>query len=114
MTAEMSDMVDEHFRPFVRALGNLVITFALAEAALLEMVSEMLGQDEPKAAGILKNSHDAKENVLVLANSIGLSGFDHEELLKGVESYWIDRGRRNRLIHDGGIQTYLRKMPVRS
>jgi hypothetical protein len=44
MNAEISDLVDVHFQPFVRALGNLVITFALAKAALLDLVAEMHGQ----------------------------------------------------------------------
>jgi hypothetical protein len=60
------DLVDEHFRPFVRALGNLVITFALCEARLLDLVSEMLGGDELKAVTVL-TAQDAKEQVLSLA-----------------------------------------------
>ena len=51
---DQPDLVDEHFRPFVRALGNLVITFALCEASLLALVSEMLGDDELKAVTVLK------------------------------------------------------------
>jgi hypothetical protein len=51
---DQPDLVDEHFRPFVRALGNLVITFALCEASLLELVSEMFGGDELKAVTVLK------------------------------------------------------------
>lgn len=91
--------MDEAFRPFVRALGNLVITFALAEAKLLELVSEMLGGDELTAVSVLK-SQDAKEQVLGLVKSIGLSGFDLDELLTGVGSFWADKDARNRLIHD--------------
>jgi hypothetical protein len=68
---DQPDLVDEHFRPFVRALGNLVITFALAEAKLLEMVSEMLSGEELKAVALLK-SQDAKDQVLLsLVRSIG-------------------------------------------
>jgi hypothetical protein len=93
------DIVDEHFRPFVRALGNLVITFALAEAELLDFVSAMLGDDELLAVNVLK-AQDAKEKVLTLANSIGLTGFDRDELSAGIESFWADKGLRNRLIHD--------------
>ena len=44
MDAEISDLVDVYFQPFVRALGNLVITFALAEAALLDLVVHFCDQ----------------------------------------------------------------------
>jgi hypothetical protein len=93
------DLVDEHFRPFVRALGNLVITFALAEARLLELVSETLGGDELKAVALLKGQ-DAKNDVLALVHSIGLTGFDLNEMLAGLEAFWEDKAVRNRLIHD--------------
>jgi hypothetical protein len=96
---QQQDLVDEHFRPFVRPLGNLVITFALAEAKLQELVSEMLNGDELKAVALLKQL-DAKDQVLSLVNTIGLSGFDLEDLLNGVESFWSDKAIRNRLIHD--------------
>jgi hypothetical protein len=94
-----SDLVDEHFRPFVRALGNLVITFALAEAATLELVGEMLGGDELKAVALLK-SQDAKEEVLSLVDDTGLQGYDLEELRQAVVNFWSDKEERNRLIHD--------------
>jgi len=96
---DQPDLVDEHFRPFVRALGNLVITFALCEASLLELVSEMLGGDELKAVTVLK-AQDAKEQVLALVRSLGLSGYDLEELLSGVDKFWTDKAARNRLVHD--------------
>jgi hypothetical protein len=96
---DQPDLVDEHFHPFVRALGNLVITFALAEAKLLEMVSEMLSGVELKAVALLK-SQDAKDQVLSLVQSIGLTGFDLEELLAGVDTFWEDKATRNRLVHD--------------
>ena len=67
------DIVDDFYAPFVRPLGNLVIAFALAEAELLDLVSEMLGGDELKAVALLK-SQNAKEQVLSLVRSIGLSG----------------------------------------
>ena len=41
-----------------------MITFALAEAQLLDIVSEMLGGDEREALVVLK-AQDAKERVLV-------------------------------------------------
>lgn len=45
-TDEPADLVDEFFRPYVRALGNLVITFAECEAALLELATALYGDDE--------------------------------------------------------------------
>ena len=39
---DQPDLGDDYFRPFVRALRNLVTTFALAEAKPLDMVSGML------------------------------------------------------------------------
>jgi hypothetical protein len=96
---DQPDLVDEPFRPFVRALGNLVITFALCEARLLELVSEMVGGEELKAVTVLK-AQDAKEQVLSLVRSLGLSGFDLDELLTGVDLFWTDKDARNRLMHD--------------
>jgi hypothetical protein len=98
-SGDQPDVVDEDFRPFVRAIGNLVITFALAEAQLLDLISEMLGGDERKALPVLK-AQDTKEQVSALMRSSGLSGFDLEELLNGIESFWTDKAERNRLIHD--------------
>jgi hypothetical protein len=51
------DIVDDFYAPFVRPLGNLVIAFALAEAELLDLVSEMLGGDELKAVALLKSQN---------------------------------------------------------
>jgi hypothetical protein len=35
-----NDLVDVFYIPFIRALGNLVITFAQCDAALLSLVAE--------------------------------------------------------------------------
>jgi hypothetical protein len=99
MEEQDPDLVDEHFRPFVRPLGNLVIAFALAEAELLDMVAEMLGGDELAAVSVLK-SQDAEQRVLSLVQSIELSGFELQVLSDGVKSYWRNKEARNRLIHD--------------
>jgi hypothetical protein len=96
---DQPDLVDKYFQPFVRAPGNLVITFALAEAKLLDIVSEMLRGDEVKAVALLK-SQDGKDQVLSLAQAQGLSGFDFKELLSGIDSFWSDKAARNRLVHD--------------
>jgi hypothetical protein len=63
------------------------------------LVSEMLGGDELKAVTVLK-AQDAKEQVLSLVRSLGLSGYDLEELLTGVDLFWTDKVARNRLVHD--------------
>jgi hypothetical protein len=107
---DQPDLVDEHFRPFVRALGNLVITFALCEARLLELVSQMLGGDELKAVSVLK-AEDAKDQVLSLVRSLGLSGYDLEELLTGVDTFWTDKAARNRLVQSGIQASSKMKMP---
>jgi hypothetical protein len=108
---DQPDLVDADFRPFVRALGNLVITFALAEAGLLDLVSEMLGCDELKAVAVLK-AQDAKEQILSLVKSIGLSSFDLDELLTGVDSFWSNKGIRNRLVHDEWYPNFFEHGPV--
>jgi hypothetical protein len=96
---EHSDLVDEFYRPFLRALGNLVISFAQSEAALLDLVSEFNGGDEAAAVKALK-APDAKDQLLAFVNQVGLRGFDLDELLDGVRSYWEDKEIRNRLMHD--------------
>src|SRR5258708_5895049 len=99
MTADHPDLVDEFYRPYIRALGNLVIMFAHCEAALLSLVAELCGGDELKAVDVLK-AQDAKEQVALLVRSIGLSGFELDELVIGIGEFWCDRNIRNRLIHD--------------
>jgi hypothetical protein len=59
----------------------------------------MLGGEELRTVAVRK-AQDAKEQVLSLVKSIGLSGFDLNELLTGIESFWSDEGIRNRLVHD--------------
>ena len=48
------DVVDVFYQPFIRPLGNLVITFARAEAALIELLSEINGGDERAAVVLMK------------------------------------------------------------
>jgi hypothetical protein len=96
---EQPDIVDEFYIPFVRALGNLVITFAQAEAALLELVSELKGGNESLALPVLR-APDAKEQILALIRGSIFQGFDPKELVEGIESFWSDKERRNRYIHD--------------
>jgi hypothetical protein len=94
-----SDLVDVHFRPFVRALGNLVITFALCENELLELVRAMVG-NELEAVAILKDQKHAKDRVIALARALHLPAPETEELISGIEGFWRDKEIRNRMIHD--------------
>lgn len=96
--SEPADLVDDFYRPFVRALGNLVITFALAEAALLELVAAQL-QDELDAVALLKRS-DAKDRVLATVEELGLEASLIDEIRVGVLDFWTAKEVRNRVIHD--------------
>ena len=94
------DLVDDFYRDLVQPLGNLVILFAQAEATLVDLVAELDGSaDEKKAQRVLK-ADNGKEQVLALARSSGLSGYELSELLNGIEQYWADKESRNRYMHD--------------
>ena len=98
--AEQEDLVDVFYRPLVRPLGNLVITFAQAEASLLELVTELEGTEE-NARRILKNLDDsAQQRVIDLVSASGLVGLDLAELVEAIVSFWKGKERRNRYIHD--------------
>jgi hypothetical protein len=43
---------------------------------------------------------DAKQKIIPLAQTSGIDGFDLQELSEGVDNYYCDRERRNRLTHD--------------
>src|SRR5262249_34875013 len=90
------DIVDVFYRPLVQPLGNLVILFAQAEAALLNLVATLKNVDERQAQAVFKSS-DAKDQVVALVRtSSGLQGFELSELLAGIEAFWADKDRRNR------------------
>jgi hypothetical protein len=93
------DLVDEFFRPYIRALGNVVVLFAQCEADLLTLVAELQGGDEVEAIRLLKDEK-AKDRIIALVGGLGLSDFDLEELVAGVGQFWSDKEVRNRLIHD--------------
>jgi hypothetical protein len=96
----MEDLVDEFYRPLVQSLGNLVILFAQAEAALNDLVSALIDADEWQAQAVLKRP-DAKDQVLSLVTaSQCLDQSARDELLTGVETFWTDKDRRNRYVHD--------------
>jgi hypothetical protein len=59
----------------------------LAEARLLDLVSEMLGGDELKAVAVLKAP--GQRAGIVLVKSIGLSGFDLNELLSSEDTSFL-------------------------
>jgi hypothetical protein len=95
-----SDLVDVPFRPFVRALGNLVITFALCENELLTLVTAMADGNELEAIAILKDQKHAKDRVIALARDLDLPAPETDELVSGIEGFWQDKDIRNRMIHD--------------
>lgn len=98
---EPEDLVDVFYVPFVRPLGNLVILFAQAEAAWLELVAELTGCTEKEAQDFLQmQAADAKQKIIPLAQTSGIDGFALKELSEGVDNYYCDRERRNRLTHD--------------
>jgi hypothetical protein len=96
---EPTDLVDEFYRPYVRALGNLVILFAQSEAELLSLVAELCGS-ELEAVRLLKDADKAKDRIIEMIRGLSLSDFDREELIGGIGGFWSDKEIRNRLIHD--------------
>ena len=97
---EQEDLVDVFYRPLVRPLGNLVITFAQAEASLLELVTELEGTEENARRSLKNFDATAQERVIDLVKASGLVGFDLAELVEAIVSFWKDKERRNRYIHD--------------
>ena len=60
------DLVDEFYRPYVRALGNMVVLFAQCEADLLALVAELCGggdDAELDAVRLLKDAEKAKDRI---------------------------------------------------
>jgi hypothetical protein len=98
---EPENLVDVFYIPFVRSLGNLVILFAQAEAAWLELVAELTGCTEREAQDFLQmQAADAKQKIIPHAETSGIDGFALKELSEGVDNYYCDRERRHRLTHD--------------
>jgi hypothetical protein len=95
---EHRDIVDVFYHPFLRPLGNLVITFAQAEAALIEILTECNGGNE-KAASDLVGKGDRDTIGEIILNS-GFKDFDLEDLMDNLKAFWEAKGKRNRLIHD--------------
>lgn len=102
-TSEPDDLVDEFYRPYVRALGNMVVLFAQCEATLLDLVAELCGSGEKAeldAVRLLKDEKKAKDRIIELVRGLGLSGSNLDELVGGIDNFWSDKEVRNRLIHD--------------
>jgi hypothetical protein len=98
---EPEDLVDVFYVPFVRALGNLVILFAQAEATWLDLVAELTGCTDKQCQNFLQMpATDVKQKIMPLAQTSGIDGFHLTELSESVDKYYCDRERRNRLIHD--------------
>jgi hypothetical protein len=99
--SEPADLVDVFYAPFVRPLGNLVILFAQAEAAWLELVASLTGCTEKEAQRFLQmKGLDAKQEIAPLAQTSGMEGFDLLELSESIGKYYCDRERRHRLMRD--------------
>jgi hypothetical protein len=95
---EYPDVVDIFYRPFLRPLGNLVITFAQAEAALIELVTELNGGDEKAASDLVGGGK--KDRIREIIQGSGFRDFDVEDLAENLEAFWEAKGKRNRLFHD--------------
>ncbi len=80
---------------------NLVILFAQAEAAWLQLVAGLTGCTEKEAQRFLQmKGPNAKQEIVPLAQTSGIEGFDLQELSESIEKYYCDRERRHRLMHD--------------
>jgi hypothetical protein len=99
--SEPADLVDDFYAPFVRPLGNLTILFAQAEATWLVLVATLTGCTEKEAQCFLqKDAATAKQEIMPLAKTTAIESYELEELCKGIETFYEDRERRNRLIHN--------------
>jgi hypothetical protein len=99
---EQADLVDEFYRPYIRALGNMVVLFAQCEADLLGLVAELCGGGDGAERDAVKLLKDEKvmDRIIELVRGLGLCGFDLDELVGGIDNFWSDKEARNRLIHD--------------
>lgn len=91
------DFVEVFYQPFLRPLGNMVITFARAENALKELLTELKGGDE-RAAVILLGCR--LEEIVDVIRVSGFEGFELEDLTDHLNEFWKAKEERNRLIHD--------------
>ena len=107
--SEPDDLVDEFYRPYVRALGNMVVLFAQCEADLLALVAELCGggdDAESDAVRLLKDEK-AKDRIIELVCGFGLFGYDLNDLIGGIDKFWSDKEIRNCLFHDDWFPSLL-------
>jgi hypothetical protein len=95
---EHPDVVDVFYRPFRRPLGNLVITFAQAEAALIELLTELNGGDERLASDLVGGP--SRDRIREIIRDSGFKDFELEDLTANLEDFWQAKDKRSRLIHD--------------
>jgi hypothetical protein len=111
--SEQADLVDVFYAQFVRPLGNLVILCAQAEAAWLQLVAGLTGCTEKEAQRFLQmKGPNAKQEIVPLAQTSGIEGFDLQELSESIEKYYCDRERRHRLMHDEWYVSLLQAVGV--
>jgi hypothetical protein len=112
---EQADLIDVFYAPFVRPLGNLVILYAQAEAALLALWVDLTGCTEKEAQKFLGDTTtlDAKRRQIVAqAKTAGIPGHDLKEFSVEIKNYYRDRERRHRLIHDEWYVSLLKRRAV--
>jgi len=97
---EPADLVDVFYADLVRPLGNLVILYAQAEAALLDLWVALTGCTEEEAQKFLGGPRlKVQEQIVARAKAASIA--DHvQELTVEIENYYNDRKQRDRLIHD--------------
>jgi hypothetical protein len=111
--SEPADLVDVFYAPFVRPLGNLVILYAQAEAALLKLWADLTGCTEKEAQDFLQSKPlDARQRIVSRAQTAGIGGFNLQELSEAIDNYYCDRDRRSRLIHDEWYVSLLKDRAV--
>ncbi len=102
---QQKDLVDQ--KELVQPLGNLVITFAQAESALLRLVQACIAAEgaipddrcEPEATAIYKNEK-AKDLIIAKIAAAGLPKYHRDEAKKHIRRFFTDKAKRNRYFHD--------------
>ena len=99
--SEQADLVDVFYAPFVRPLGNLVVLFAQAEAAWLELVIDLISCTEKEAGEFVQGkATKVKQEILARVNESGIGDGMRQQLCESIENFFDDRERRHRLMHD--------------
>ena len=85
-SSERADLVDVFYAPFVRPLGNLVILYAQAEAALLALWVDLTGCTEKEAQKFLGDTttlNAKRRQIVAQAKKAGIPGHDLNEVFRG-------------------------------